>query len=48
MRLSQDSLYTHVSHMYICRHTSADERDHVTLLFEIRGEKKAMGASLPA
>lgn len=45
----QDSMYTHISHMYISRHTSTGERDYVTLLFEIREERKRlMGVPPPA
>lgn len=41
-------MYTHISHMYISRHTSTGERDYVTLLFEIREERKRlMGGYLP-
>lgn len=38
----QDSMYTHISHMYIHRHASTGERDYVMLLFEIREERKRL------
>lgn len=38
----QNNMYTHVSHMYIHRHTSTGERDYMMLLFEIREERKRL------
>ena len=38
----QDSIYIHISHMYIHRHVSTGERDYVMLLFEIREERKRL------
>lgn len=47
--LASRTACTLIYHIYISRHTSTGERDYVTLLFEIREERKRlMGVPPPA